>query len=72
MDWSRCPLVESTPGKVSGAMLLKGTRLPADAVLDNFTAGLTEAEIADQFDVSEISVKALLSYAKGRLVAHPL
>jgi uncharacterized protein (DUF433 family) len=27
-DWSYCPLVEVIPGKVSGAPLLKNTRLP--------------------------------------------
>jgi len=24
LDWSRCPAVESVPGKVSGAWVLKG------------------------------------------------
>ncbi len=28
IDWSRCPDVERIPGKVSGAWLVKGTRLP--------------------------------------------
>ena len=31
-DWSQCPLVEVIPGKVSGAPLLKNTRLPVDAI----------------------------------------
>jgi len=35
MDWSQCPDVERIPGKVSGAWLVKGTRIPAQAVLDN-------------------------------------
>ena len=26
LDWSQCPAVESIPGKVSGAWVLKGTR----------------------------------------------
>ncbi len=28
IDWSQCPAVESVPGKVSGAWVLKGTRMP--------------------------------------------
>ena len=32
VDWSECPLVEVIPGKVSGAPLLKDTRLPVEAV----------------------------------------
>jgi uncharacterized protein (DUF433 family) len=35
MDWSNCPDVERIPGKVSGAWLVKGTRLPVDAILAN-------------------------------------
>jgi uncharacterized protein (DUF433 family) len=35
MDWSKCPDVERIPGKVSGAWLVKGTRLPVDAILAN-------------------------------------
>ena len=27
-DWSKCPGVESIPGKVSGAWVFTGTRLP--------------------------------------------
>jgi len=34
IDWSQCPDVERIPGKVSGAWLVAGTRIPADAVLD--------------------------------------
>jgi hypothetical protein len=32
LDWSECPLVEVIPGKVSGAPLLKNTRLPVEAI----------------------------------------
>jgi len=32
LDWSECALVEVIPGKVSGAPLLKNTRLPVEAI----------------------------------------
>ena len=32
-DWSKCPAVESVPGKVSGAWVFKDTRLPVSALL---------------------------------------
>jgi len=35
IDWSKCPDAERIPGKVSGAWLVKGTRLPVDAILAN-------------------------------------
>jgi hypothetical protein len=37
-DWSDCPLVEVIPGKVSGAPLLKDTRLPVEAITGNYDA----------------------------------
>ena len=33
IEWSRCPDFERIPGKVSGAWLIKHTRLPVDAIL---------------------------------------
>jgi hypothetical protein len=37
-DWSDCPLVEIVPGKVSGAPLLKNTRLPVGAITGDYDA----------------------------------
>jgi len=39
LDWSQCPAVESIPGKVSGAWVLKGTRMPFSAIFENLEAG---------------------------------
>jgi uncharacterized protein (DUF433 family) len=39
IDWSECPAVESIPGKVSGAWVLKGTRMPVSAIFENLEAG---------------------------------
>ena len=55
VDWSDCPLVEVIPGKVSGAPLLKNTRLPVDAITGNYDAfrdeGLSpDAAIAETLD----------------------
>ena len=35
LDWSQCPAVESIPGKVSGAWVFKGTRLPVATAIEN-------------------------------------
>jgi len=37
IDWSQCSLVEVIPGKVSGAPLLKNTRLPVEAITEIMT-----------------------------------
>ncbi len=47
MDWSACPDVESVPGKVSGAWVVRGTRVPADAIVLNARGGYSPEEIVD-------------------------
>ena len=52
LDWSQCPAVESIPGKVSGAWVLRNTRMPVSIVFDNLEAGATIDEIVEWFDVT--------------------
>ena len=52
LDWSQCPAVESVPGKVSGAWVFKGTRMPVAAVFENLEAGLTVEEVMEEFGVT--------------------
>jgi len=35
LDWSQCPEVESIPGKVSGAWVFRGTRMPVATAFEN-------------------------------------
>jgi uncharacterized protein (DUF433 family) len=71
VDWSDCPLVEVIPGKVSGAPLLKGTRLPVEAITSNYDAfrdqGLSpDAAIIETLDcypeAGIDNIKAILNY----------
>jgi uncharacterized protein (DUF433 family) len=62
-DWTDCSLVEVIPNKVSGVPLLKGTRLPADTILENYEGGSPVDEIAENFDVSEQAIREILDYA---------
>ena len=71
IDWSRCPLVETNPNVQSGAPVLRGTRLPVEALVDNFDYGLSTAEISQQFEISQSEVEAILAYANGHRIAHP-
>jgi len=63
MDWSGCELVETVPGKVSGVPLLKGTRVQADTVLENFESGESVDEISFNFDLNPEAVRGVLAYA---------
>jgi uncharacterized protein (DUF433 family) len=72
IDWSACALVEVKPGVHSGAPVLRGTRMPADAIVDNFDYGLNAEEIAAQFELAPDLVEAILTYAKSHRIAHRL
>ena len=49
-DWNLCPDVESNPEIVSGAFVVRGTRVPAQAVVDNAEDGFTAEQIvADMY-----------------------
>ncbi len=69
LDWSQCPAVESIPGKVSGAWVFTGTRMPVSIVFDNLEAGATIDEIVDWFDVTPEQVKAVIEFAARSLEA---
>ena len=71
LDWSQCPDVESIPGKVSGAWVLKGTRMPVQAIFENLEAGLSLKELTEVFDVSEAEVRAVLRFATRSLEKVP-
>jgi uncharacterized protein (DUF433 family) len=60
-DWSKCDLVEVIPGKVSDQPLVRGTRVPADAIVSNFRAGSPIDEIRENYpSVSLETIKALI------------
>ena len=49
VDWSDCDLVESVAGKVGERPVVKGTRIPADAVLTDEELGATAEETLESF-----------------------
>lgn len=69
LDWSKCPAVESVPGKVSGAWVFRGTRLPVATIFENLEDGMTIEEIMEQFDVTREQVTAVLDFAARSLEA---
>jgi uncharacterized protein (DUF433 family) len=69
LDWSQCAAVESVPGKVSGAWVFRGTRLPVATVFENLEDGVSIEEIMEQFDVTREQVTAVLDFAARSLEA---
>ena len=66
LDWSQCPAVESIPGKVGGAWVLRGTRLPVATVIENLE-DLSIDEVIEQFDVTREQVAAVLEFVAQSL-----
>ena len=71
LDWPQCPTVESVPGKVSGAWVLKDTRMPVSTVFENMQSGASIEEIMEWFDVAREQIVAVLDFAARSLQAPP-
>ncbi len=72
IDWSECPLVEVKQAVQSGTPVLRGTRMPVNAIVDNFDYGVSVSEIAEQFELPPDRIEAIVAYAKSHRVAYPV
>jgi uncharacterized protein (DUF433 family) len=72
LDWSQCSAVESVPGKVSGAWVFKGTRMPVSLVFENLEAGATIEEIVDWFHLTREQIVEVLEFAARSLDRPPM
>jgi uncharacterized protein (DUF433 family) len=62
LDWSQCPVVESIPGKVSGAWVFRGTRVPVSAIFENLKTSPIE-EVPENFHVTRYQIQTVLDFA---------
>jgi len=68
LDWSKCAAVERIAGKVSGAWLFKGTRVPVTALFENIEDGATVDNFLEWFPgVTREQVEAVLEHAEQSL-----
>ena len=64
LDWSTCAAVESVPGKLSGAWVFRGTRIPVSAIFENLEDGLTIDQVVEMFDgLKREQVKIAIDFA---------
>lgn len=69
LDWNQCPAVEKDPGKVSGAWLFKGTRVPVKALFENLEDGARVDDFLNWFPgVAREQIEAVLEHAEQSLV----
>jgi uncharacterized protein (DUF433 family) len=69
LDWSKCAVVERVPGKVSGAWLFKGTRIPVRALFENLEGGATVDDFLEWFPgVAREQIESVLKHAEQSLM----
>jgi len=71
LDWSQCPAVESVPGRVSGAWVLRGTRMPVKTLFENIEAGMSIEEVMEQFPVTREEIDALMAFVARSIEKEP-
>ena len=68
--WDTCEAVERIPGKVSGAWLFRGTRLPLSHLFANLASGASVEDFLDWFDgVEKDAVLAVFEHLADITVA---
>jgi uncharacterized protein (DUF433 family) len=69
LDWTQCSAVERLAGKVSGAWLFKGTRVPVKALFENLEDGARIDDFLEWFPgVTRLQAEAVLGHAGRSLV----
>ena len=72
LDWSKCSAVESVPGKVSGAWVLRGTRMPVSVIFENLQSGANIDDIMNWFEgLDRDQIKAVIEFAARSLDETP-
>jgi uncharacterized protein (DUF433 family) len=68
LDWSQCEVVESIPGKLSGAWVFRGTRIPVAAVFENLEYGFTTNDIVGMLQgLTREQLQTVLEFAAQSL-----
>ena len=61
IDWSRCPDVESVPGRCGGAWVAKDSRVMVEGILENAEDASPE-EVAEMFQLPVEQVRRILAF----------
>jgi uncharacterized protein (DUF433 family) len=68
LDWTQCSALERMPGKVSGAWVFKGTRVPVRALFENLEGGASVEQFLEWFPgVTREQAMAVLKFAESSL-----
>lgn len=67
IDWSRSPDVERHEGLMSGAWVVKGTRVPAESIVSNADDGVSAEEISSEIfpSVPVDAARRIIEFARA-------
>ena len=69
VDWSGCELVVSIADIMHGQATIRGTRILADTIVQDFDLGDTIDQIQQNFpDLSSATIEQLIAFANSRQV----
>jgi uncharacterized protein (DUF433 family) len=64
IQWADCGMVEQISGKQGGVPLVKGTRIPAQQIVEEAELGSPVDEIAENYpSITRDQIKTLIAYA---------
>ena len=64
-NWNLCAHTERIPGKQGGVALVKGTRIPAEQLVEEFELGSSVEEIAENYpSVARDVIADLIAFAE--------
>ena len=66
IDWVGYPMVEQNPLKLSGTPIMRGSRMPAQGIIENYMSGYSPDEVAEMFDLPRTEVRELIKEAVAR------
>jgi uncharacterized protein (DUF433 family) len=67
MQWQNCEDVERVPGKMNGQPVVKGTRILAQTIIDNFEGGSPIEEIHENYpSVPVDKIRKLIAFAHSK------
>ena len=70
IDWSSCAVVERDPERVSGAWVLRGSRVPIAALFENLEYGVPVGEFVELFPGTALEqARAVLEHAARSALA---
>jgi uncharacterized protein (DUF433 family) len=63
------PRIVVDPGVRFGKPVIRGTRVPVELVVAKLAGGMSEQEVAEEYDIAVEDVRAALSYAASILAS---